>query len=225
MRILLAQPPQADPAQPYTSLSILSAAWRQAGLSVDVVDMNVDFFNYLCEEQTLTGFLAEAKERIHSAASLDVVERRGLEQALASADWLIPMTTKALKTLRHPEMFFQPDHYAWAFRTLKRTLSTVSAIAYPGQVSLQSFKTAHSYLSSHGILAARDDWQSNLFLRFCENRLLERFRRWRPDILALSVTFQTQMIPAWTLAGWVKRHFPFIRIVMGGRLSPASMKR
>ncbi|MEW6659529.1 MAG: radical SAM protein [Thermodesulfobacteriota bacterium] len=216
MEVLLVEPPQADPAQPYSSLAVLLAAWRRAGLKAAVADLNVDFFNYLCQTETIEASLKAAERRLAAARFRDENEEAVLRQAAAWGGQLAPAVLKALGILRDPALFYDPGAYAWAIRLLQKALAAVSAPYYPGQISLQSFKTAHSYLSSGGILAAAQDEAANIFLHYCEDAVRPRLAAHRPDVLAVSVTFQTQMIPAWTLAARAKQWFPEMKVVFGG---------
>ena len=67
MRIVLVEPPQADTAQPYTSLSVLLGAWRAAGLEVLPADLNLEYFEYLCDLMVIERHVHLAKEKLRSA--------------------------------------------------------------------------------------------------------------------------------------------------------------
>lgn len=216
MRVLLIQPPQGDPAQPYTSLGILNAAWKQAGLEVYIADLNLDFYNYLCEPETIRLAIKETKDKLLKNRLNDDEERKAYEQSIVSEDWLETLSAKAIQIFKDQKKFYDPYLYAWAFRAIKRTLYSISAAFYPGEISMQTFRCSESYLSSRGILAATKDIQTNSFLFYCENRGLSHILVSKPEVVAISVTFQTQMIPAWTLADQIKQRFPEIKVVLGG---------
>ena len=216
MRILLIEPPQGDPAQPYSSLSVLLGAWRSAGIDVDVRDLNMEFFNYLCRTDTIQRHLYQVRERLSSKTFHNEDEKRLLQRADTSGDCILSGIQKALGILKDKSHFYNPSLYAWAIRLISRSLETVSAGYYPGKVSLQTFQTAHSHLSSHGILASIADEKSNPFVHYCDEVIKEQFIKLKPDIMAVSVTFQTQLIPAYTLAAKVKTWLPGIKVVFGG---------
>ena len=65
MRVLLVQPPQSDPAQPYSSLAVLLGAWRAAPLDVDVWDLNLEFFDHMCSADNLRRSLQEVERRLY----------------------------------------------------------------------------------------------------------------------------------------------------------------
>lgn len=216
MRVLLVQPPQSDPAQPYSSLAVLLGAWRAAPLDVDVWDLNLEFFDHLCSADNLRNSLQEVERRLSAGRYRDAGEREALQRASCTGSWLESLTPRAVAALWDPEQFFDPDRYAWAFRTIHRALDAVSAPAYPGRITMQSFRAAHSCFSSRGIMAATTDEESNLFLAFGRDQIARRMARTKPDVLAVSVTFQTQLIPAFTLAAQLKALDPELRIVFGG---------
>ncbi len=216
MRVLLIEPPQADPAQPYSSLAVLLSAWRGSGLDVEVEDLNVDFFNYLCKGETIRRHLEIVERRLAVDFYRDDKERQALQSAATFGESILDGVPVALKVLRDKELFYDPSMYAWALRLLSRALEVLSAPFYPGRVTLQSFKTAHSYLSSKGILAAAEDEGSNLFIPYWEVAGADKVLAHRPDVVAVSVTFQTQIIPAWTLARKIKSLLPGVKVVLGG---------
>jgi anaerobic magnesium-protoporphyrin IX monomethyl ester cyclase len=216
VRVLLVQPPQSDPAQPYSSLAVLLAAWRAAPLEVDVLDLNLEFFDHLCSADNLRRSLEEVELRLSAGRYRDSGEKDALQRASCTGSWLESLTPKALAALRDPAQFFDPDRYAWAFRTIHRALEVISAPAYPGRITMQSFRAAHSCFSSRGIMAATTDEESNLFLPFCRDQVIPHMTGTKPDVLAVSVTFQTQLIPAFTLAAQMKALHPEVRIVFGG---------
>ena len=216
MRVLLVQPPQSDPAQPYSSLAVLLAAWRHAGLDVGVADLNLEFYNYLLRPEVLLESLSDVEARLATGKLRDEHEKKLLHQSVATGSWLVPSAARALGTMKHPAEFYDPDRYAWALRTLKRALGVHSSTAYPGHIGMQSFETADSYLSSRGILAATQDAASNLFLRHCDAVARGRIVGAEPDIIAVSVTFQSQIIPAFTLAAQLRKWLPDVKVVFGG---------
>lgn len=215
MRVLLVQPPQSDPAQPYSSLAILLAAWRRSEHTVDVLDLNLAFYWHLLNKRTIEHALARADSMLVAGVD-DELQLSQLEGAISSAGWISELAPKAVAVLRDSDHFFNPDTYAWAIRTIKRALDVHSATVFPGSVGLQSFNGGHSYLSSRGILAAVQDEQRNLFLQHLEEVGRPAIEAAAPDVIAMSVTFQTQLIPAFTLARAVRRWLPGVRVVMGG---------
>ena len=216
MRVLLIQPPQSDPAQPYSSLAVLLAAWRGAGLAVDVLDLNLEFFNYLVRPDVVAHAVEEAARKLSDAAYESDDDLIELEQAAAIGRLAAPLTTRAIATLKSKETFYDPEQYAWAIRMLRRTLGIHSACVMPGGIGLQTFRAGASYLSSHGIMAMAEDSRTNLFLRHAGSFAKGLIEQRKPDVIALSVTFQTQLIPAFTLARCIRQWLPATRIVLGG---------
>src|SRR5438270_9994462 len=88
MRVLLIQPPQSDPAQPYSSLAVLLAAWRGAGLNVDVLDLNLDFFNHITSPQFIAERLKLVEEQLNRGRFEDDNERYVLLRALSLQGWI-----------------------------------------------------------------------------------------------------------------------------------------
>jgi radical SAM superfamily enzyme YgiQ (UPF0313 family) len=74
----------------------------------------------------------------------------------------------------------------------------------------------YSQESSAGILNAAGDPKENMFIGFYKTEFMPFLHREEPDILGVSVTYQTHLIPAFTLARMVKLEHPTLPIVFGG---------
>lgn len=217
MRIMMVEPPQADPSQPYSSLAQLAASWRHAGHEVDLLDLNLQFFTHLCTTEALREACDRIMWRLSRLRRTDHSEEVAtLERAATLGGWVGDVIPQAVAIFRDPVSFYNPSNYAWAFRCVGRALEVHSASAYPGRITLQSFRTAHSHLSSRGILSATEDDQSNLFLRYCREHVHALLLDREPDAIGVSVAFPTQIIPAWTLATAIRRWLPETRVVLGG---------
>src|SRR6185503_18373556 len=85
-----------------------------------------------------------------------------------------------------------------------------------------SLFTAHNYTqgtsidNAQDLFAGVDHPTQNMFREFFEQEALPRIAREQPDVLGLSVTYGSQMVPALTLATLVKQRWPEIHVTLGG---------
>lgn len=68
------------------------------------------------------------------------------------------------------------------------------------------------------LLAALDDRKANPFIEFYEELVEEEYVGTTAKIAGISITFQDQLIPAFTLAKVLREKVPDIKIVLGGQI-------
>lgn len=79
-----------------------------------------------------------------------------------------------------------------------------------------SFEFTEKMLSSKHLLRYIDDNKENIYHNFVTNKLLQRIKRAKPDMIGLSITSPAQVVAAFTVARIVKSELPNIKIVIGG---------
>ncbi|TAN42067.1 MAG: radical SAM protein [Nitrospirae bacterium] len=68
------------------------------------------------------------------------------------------------------------------------------------------------------VLAAVKDKKANPFIAFYEQFIETNIRNTGARIVGIAITFQDQIIAAFTLARLLRKHFPSMKIVMGGQM-------
>jgi len=85
-------------------------------------------------------------------------------------------------------------------------------------VGLRSLSMGHDRVQLDGVLRATRDPATNPFIGFYERVLEREFAATKPRIIGIAITFQDQVIPAFTLAAVIRQMAPEITIVLGGQM-------
>jgi len=91
--------------------------------------------------------------------------------------------------------------------------------AYDGlHVGLRSLAMKHDRLFFSSVLKAVDDRRANPFIDFYERFVDREITRQHPKIVGIALTFQDQIIPAFTLAAVLRKKMPEAVIIFGGQM-------
>lgn len=225
MKTLLVYPPQAHPTQPFLCLPALTAYLRANGFpDTHQRDLNLEAHEYFLQR----GRLEASRERVRAAFAalprdrplpLPEMDRfRVLAEAAASADGVVDGIEEALRTLREEELFYDYDRYLAAVKLLDRAFRLISAEHYPSSLTPHNFTLKHSIEREAEVLAAVFDEESNFFCEYYRERALPGILAMKPDLLGISLTYTSQVIPGLALARMVKEADPSIHITVGGGL-------
>lgn len=197
--MLLIHPPLVKPGEPPPGIARLLGALRSAGVPATAVDLNL--------ETILT-----AMNRTGSASD------RWTLRAVKN----LP---RNLSRIRSPETYHHPDRYRRAVMDLDRLLC-VSGLSDGVHLSLSNFQhPQRSPVRSADLLDAAENPERNPFFPFFRERLTQLLEERQPTVLGISLTFLSQALCAFTLAGLVRRMAPRVRIVLGGGLVTSWLSR
>ena len=225
MRTLLLFPPQAHPTQPYLCLPSLVAFLRANGFpDTHQRDLNLEAHEWFMRRERL----ALARDRVAAAFAAHPVDRplplpemdrfRVLAEAHASADSVVEGIDEALYTLRHDEAFYDYDRYLRAVKLLDRAFRLVSAEHYPTSLTPHNYTLQHSIEKEAEILAAVFDEKANFFCEYYREKALPEIVALKPDLVGISLTYTSQVIPGLALARMIKAALPDCHVTVGGGL-------
>ncbi len=225
MKTLLVFPPQAHPTQPALCLPSLTAFLRARGFSdTHQRDFNLDAHEYfLCRERLAQsrGVVQQQLDEMprDAAMKLRQMDRfRVLVEAAASADAVVEGIEDAKAVLRDPERFYDYDLYLRSVKLFDRAFRLISAEHYPSALTPHNFTLPHSIEREQDILTALFDERSNFFVEYFRERAVPEILEAQPDLLGISLTYTSQVIPGLTLARLVKERMPDVHITVGGGL-------
>lgn len=201
MDILLLHPPAAKAAEPPLGTAILLAYLRQSGYAASAVDANLEAYLYLLEAS-----------RLQQAAG--VAPAPGLRRAIRNAP-------RALQLLRSAAAGDSFARYSAAVHHLNQALQSYCG---DGAERLTLGDYSHAGLSEFAPedlerLTAGE--QTTLFADYFRESLLPRIVSMAPRLLALSVSYRHQILPAFELAGQLRRALPQLTLVGGGGIFSA----
>ena len=86
------------------------------------------------------------------------------------------------------------------------------------QFGLRSLSMKQDRLYFDSVIAALRDESANPFIPFWEKTVKEQILPTKAEIVGIAITFQDQIIPAYTLADQLRKIAPEIKIVLGGQM-------
>lgn len=227
MKVLLLFPPSWHPSQPYLSLPSLTAFLRQNGVR-DVVqrDINIELLDILLTKKTCSEFYQRIVDTLRAMDSPGEASRRGASpdyrekrQALVHALELIPLVIDkvepAKNTLRS-EGFYDLERYTASVNMVNETLGILSSVYYPSSMTALNNDMRYSVYSSREIFRALDDAEENIFLDLYKDHILSSVLEFSPQVLGISITSTSQIIPGLTLAKLIKDRNKEIHVTIGG---------
>jgi hypothetical protein len=196
--LLLVNPPVAKPCEPPSGLSHLAGALRAHGIQYQLVDANLEGILYLLKRPV------EAR---------DVWTRRAAKHIDAN-----------LESLRHSGLYGTFDKYKRTVLEVNRLLG--QAAVSDVRVSLEDYE--HNVLSpvkTDDLLYAARHPEENPFYPYFSGRFQGIIEKQQPCLVGFSLSYLSQALCVFAMMGFVKKHFPDIRIVLGGSLLTSWMKK
>jgi hypothetical protein len=194
--VLLIHPPATRPAEPPLGTGVLLTHLRRRGIRAEAIDANLEAYHHLLEE-----------ERLSAAAgpSASTTVRRAVRHA-----------ARALSFLRSPAAASFP-RYAAAARHLNAALSAHRGECRSERLTLGDY--THGGLSEFSppdLSRVADGREGTVFGGYFRENLIPRVAGLRPRCVGISVNFRHQVLPAFELAGLLRRALPGVPVVGGG---------
>ncbi len=227
MKTVLLFPPTWHPSQPYLSLPSLTGFLKQEGVT-DVVQRDLGI-------EVLDGFLTQSVGRATYERMQDKVktlERTGtqgetgyasqehLARMREALDWFPPLydqIEEAKRTLRS-ERFYDLEQYRESLFLIDRWLAFISTLYFPTRISVVDNQWRYSIYSSKEILKAVADEQENPYLEIFRDKLVPDILRQAPDLVGVSITATSQILPGLTLCRLIKQANPDLHLTIGGSI-------
>ncbi|HEX9191243.1 MAG TPA: radical SAM protein [Candidatus Deferrimicrobiaceae bacterium] len=197
--VLLIHPPAARPAEPPLCTGVLLSRLRRMGVRADAIDANLEAYLHL-----LGG------DRLSAAAGpgAGTTVRRAVRHA-----------PRALSFLRSPGAAASFPRYAAAARHLAAALSAYRGESGSERLTLGDYRHGGlSEFSPTDLSRVADGREGTVFSGYFREDLLPRVAGLRPRCVGISVNFRHQVLPAFELAGLLRRALPGVPVVGGGGL-------
>ncbi|MEW6378753.1 MAG: B12-binding domain-containing radical SAM protein [bacterium] len=209
MRILLLTLPFFHPAEPPGQLALLKSLWQQDQQEHTVLafDANLDFLDYVLSIEYVLECLA-AFSTMGAPSSRWTRARR----AYLHLD-------RARAALKSEEGYRSFSRYLTFVHHLNDALKLVFA-PYPDMaVSLNNFQLLpYAAVDMANNLRSARQTNCSPFDDWCSERLFPRVEQYRPDLIAFSLTYLSQLFPTLFVAARLKTRFPKIPAIIGGGL-------
>ncbi len=222
MKVLLLFPPSWHPSQPYLSLPSLTAFLRQNGIG-DVVqrDLNIELLDILLTKRTCNEFYRKILDELKYGngvsrnSSYDQEKYQALHEAAETLPQIMDKVEPAKNTLRS-EGFYDLEKYMDSIHTVNESLRIMSALYYPSSFSALNNGMRYSVYSSHEIFQALGDERENIFLDLYKDHILSSVLGFSADVVGISITNTSQIIPGLTLAKLIKDQRRETHVTVGG---------
>ncbi|MEU4221377.1 B12-binding domain-containing radical SAM protein [Actinoplanes sp. NPDC026623] len=205
---LLVNPPLWNAYAPHLAVPLLAGTLNEQGLRVRCHDASIELLDWVLSGEGM----ARLAGRIGAGTDERLVAKARLvhPHVMANLD-------EAKAVIRDVAALQDPQRQAWARRVVRNAMWCVSAAFEGLNFDLVANDLYYSATSTAAVLAAIGDERRNLY-RWGADRLLPADAMADPDlaVVGVSVSADTQLIAAMTLADRVRRERPDVKIVFGG---------
>jgi len=129
---------------------------------------------------------------------------------------LVKQIDEAKGVYRDKEKYYDLNKLASAKRLIDSALEVISLAHSPTHFSLTTFEMSPGQNSIDDIERATADKSENLFVDFYASNFIEFAKKHQPDVIAISIVSNTQLIPGLTLSRMLKESGIKSHIVVGG---------
>jgi len=227
MKAMLLFPPTWHPSQPYLSLPSLTGFLKHEGVT-EIVQRDLGI-------EVLDGFLSQAVgretyermqekvttlERLGTHGETGPSSQEHLARMKEALDWFPPLYDhiEEAKRFLRSEPFYDPDTYRESLILIDRWLAFVSTLYFPTRISVVDNQWRYSIYSSKDILKAVADEQENPYLEVFRSRLVPDILAQAPDLVGVSITATSQIMPGLTLCRLIKQANPDLHLTIGGSI-------
>ncbi|WP_276657757.1 radical SAM protein [Thauera aminoaromatica] len=222
MKVLLIFPPQCRPLHPYLSLAIVKAELIRRGHECRVIDLNLRMYAHILCSATMISMSNRIRDWVESLDGCEPLEgedalsfyRRAT--ALVRSAYLIENIDAAVAVM-HTQDFYDYGRFLWARKVIEEALDLYSSWYGHTDLGYSQLRMRYSTACPDEILAACSDGIENPFLGTIDTWAREEVQSYSPDVIGISIAFDEQLIPAFTLASKLRQEFA-VPIYAGGSM-------
>ena len=216
--IILLYPPPSDPTQPYSSLPALTSYLRSRQFTVIQRDLGIELLDELLSPKRLTDARDSATIR---SIETELSENDGylarFYNLIGISEYIIEHIEEAKGVMRDKNQFYNLELYQWASRLLKSACDLASLPYHPTVLRPSDYETYYDP-TFKGLLEATTRRKDNVFFDLLNQMVLPEIMEKDPLLVGISVTYRSQLIPAFTLARLLKSAAPQIHVSIGGAI-------
>jgi radical SAM superfamily enzyme YgiQ (UPF0313 family) len=227
MNVSLLFPPTWHPSQPYLSLPSLTGFLTKSGISnVAQRDLGIELLDDLLTKSYGIGLYQELiekrvaleRERTGETGPGSAEHLARVVESLDRFPYLIDRIEPAKDTLRS-DGFYDMEAYRESLFHIDKWLEIVSSLYFPTRLTVvdNQFST-YSIYSSKDLMKVIRDEQQNPYVTLFRERFLPSIVKDRPELIGVSITATSQIIPGLTLCRLIKETAPDIHVTIGGSI-------
>jgi len=227
MNISLLFPPTWHPSQPYLSLPSLTGFLAQAGVkNVAQRDLGIELLDAILTHKFGQQVYARLMDKVRQLER----ERQGetgpgsaehyarVVESLERFPYLIDRIEPAKDAL-HGEEFYDMDQYREGLFLIDKWLELISTLYFPTRITVVDNQfSSYSIYSSRDILKAIRDEEQNPYIELFRDLFLRSILADKPDLVGVSITATSQIIPGLTLCRLIKESNADLHLTIGGSI-------
>ncbi|MEK7236578.1 MAG: radical SAM protein [Nitrospirota bacterium] len=227
MKVSLLFPPTWHPSQPYLSLPSLTGFLVQGGVTnVSQRDLGIELLDGVVTQS----YGAELYQELVDKQRALEQERTGetgpgsaehLARVVESLDrfpYLIDRIEPAKETLRG-EGFYDIESYKESLFLIDKWLEVISTLYFPTRLTVVDNQfSSYSIYSSKDLMQVIRDEAQNPYIKLFRERFVQSIVGDQPDLIGVSITATSQIIPGLTLCRLIKEAAPNIHLTIGGSI-------
>jgi|CXWL01.1.fsa_nt_gi hypothetical protein len=227
VKISLLFPPTWHPSQPYLSIPSLTGFLAQAGIkNVSQKDLGIELLDalvtksYGIEVYSKLTDLQKQLERNRTGETGHGSEEHytRVVESLERFSYLIDDIEPAKASLRSEE-FYDQERYRECLFLIDKWLEVVSSLYFPTRMTVvdNQFTNYSLYSSKDLMKVIRDDTQ-NPYIDLLKQLCLPAILSEQPDLIGISITATSQIVPGLTLCRLIKEAAPGVHVTIGGSI-------
>ncbi|MEX5215501.1 MAG: B12-binding domain-containing radical SAM protein [Nitrospiraceae bacterium] len=227
MKISLVFPPTWHPSQPYLSLPSLTGFLRHHGVQqVGQRDIGIELLDWLLTRD----YGVEVYGRLNDKAKDLERQAQGesgpgstehyarVVESLDRFPYLIDRIETAKETLRG-EGFYDLERYRESLFLVDKWLELISTLYFPTRLTVVDNQfNSYSLYSSKDLMKVIRDEAQNPYIDFFRQRFLPSILAESPDLVGVSITATSQIVPGLTLCRLIKETAPDLHVTIGGSI-------
>jgi len=227
MKISLVFPPTWHPSQPYLSLPSLTGFLAQAGVkNIAQRDLGIELLDAILThkfgQQIYTRLMDKVRqlerERHGETGPGSAEHYARVVESLERFPYLIDRIEAATDTLRGEE-FYGIDQYKESLFLIDKWLELISTLYFPTRITVVDNQfSSYSIYSSRDILKAIRDEGQNPYIELFRDWFLPSILADKPDLVGISITATSQIIPGLTLCRLIKESNADLHLTIGGSI-------
>jgi len=223
MKVSLVFPPNRNiPSTPYSGLPLLAGCLGAAGHDVYTIDANLEVVEEMLKRPTLErakAYFDESWDYLRGLDEMTPQQARHL-QGLATLS-IVPFehlfhSEEAVGVLRSKDEFLDPDRTNWAYDVITnmlRAMYAMNPVFYP--LAPGYLDDLFNYLETDFV---------NPVSSVLEEKVIDQILACDPELVAISIPFNEQMVEAFTILKMVKKRAPHVKTIIGGSIISAFHK-
>ncbi len=213
MKVLLIAPPISNIGQAAPSISVLAAWLRQLGHQCSQWDLGLDAFHYFHSTAYLDRAAQVVQQRCQTDSSYD---RAALDEIAQSTRRIVTEIEKAKSSLQQSGVQSDLDAMTRSLDVIRDAGLLISNAHGLGRLSYSRFDIPGAQADWRSLAGAIRDRNRNIFIDYYREHVLARIGLESPDLVGISVSYHSQLLPAFTLVTVVKEVAPELPVLLGG---------